>query len=65
MDYPDDDTLVDNIQANFDDIGTIRVSIFLLKGWHRDLNRRKFDILDHPPAVINERTKKRAEHCVS
>jgi hypothetical protein len=65
LDYPDDDALADDIHANPDEIGTIGVRAFLAKSWTLLGTTTKYEIQDHPPAVINERTKKVAEHCVS
>jgi hypothetical protein len=66
LDYLDDDTLINGIHANPDEIGTIGVRVFLTKNWKRhNTSKHKVRIQDHPPAVINEREKKLAEHCVS
>jgi hypothetical protein len=66
LDYLDDDALAGDIHANPDEIGTIGVRIFLAGSWKRDdTSKHLLRIQDHPPAVINERTKKVAEHCVS
>ena len=67
LDYPDEDAPFDEASANSDQIGTISVRIFLVESWRRRSNSfsREYGIRDHPPAVINERTKKAGVHCVS
>jgi len=55
-----------DVRVNSADIGTIRVQVFLAESWkHRSHRSSKHHVQDHPPAVISEREKKAAEHCVS
>ena len=65
-DYPDEDTMPNGISVMPDEIGTISVRVFLAENWQRDARSPKiYRIQDHPPAVIDERTKKAGGHCVS
>ena len=66
-DYLDEDTPFNDTPADSDEIGTISVRIFLVESWRiwGNSSSMKYKIQDHPPAVINERTKKAGGHCVS
>ena len=65
--YPDEDTVSGDTRMNPNDMGTIRVLVFLAESWrrHDDDSSRRYRIQDHPPATVDERAKKALEHCVS
>jgi len=67
IDRSNEDTVPDNICAKPDEIGTISVWVFVAESFRKRSAgySAEFSVRDHPPVVIDERTKKVGEHCVS
>ncbi|KAF9646176.1 hypothetical protein BDM02DRAFT_3271155 [Thelephora ganbajun] len=61
----DEDTVPDDIHVKPDEIGTISVQVFLVENWRRIGPPKEYRIQEHPPAVIDEQSKKAGGHCVS
>ena len=65
--YANEETIPSDIHVKPDEIGTIAVRVFLAENWRRSGSGspKKYSIQSHPPALIDEQTKKGGEHCVS